>query len=427
LVGTVNMQDAAPLRPYDGVGWTLQIQMGVEALEMARPLDDSVALSRVESVAISPGAVIGSGRQFVFPHTDNNSLSAARAILAAGGSVSWSLEPMTIDGATHPPGTFVVAAGSIDRRELERIVASRGITLRGGRVDAPTAPLSNPRLAIYKSWVANMDAGWLRWVCERYGFAYHLLTDAEVRAGGLRDRFDVILLSDQGAGSIVNGHRKGTIPPDYVGGITRAGVENLKAFVRGGGVLVCNKGSAELAIDAFELPVRNALRGSGRGEFNIPGSIVKMNYDVAHPIAFGMTERGVAYFDGGARGYDIGPFEEEEGESSEASTEQTSGARGARGARGGQRGSGRGGRGGQAATSSARAESGPTPNVVARFPEESLLVSGWETGADQLEGKAAVLEAKVGDGRVVIFGFNAVNRAQAFSTFKLLLNALYYR
>ncbi len=46
--GLVNPEDweGGPLRPYDGVGWTLPIQMGVEYREMSSPL--SVGLTPVE-------------------------------------------------------------------------------------------------------------------------------------------------------------------------------------------------------------------------------------------------------------------------------------------------------------------------------------------------------------------------------------------
>ena len=73
------------------------------------------------------------------------------------------------------------------------------------------------------------------------------------------------------------------------------------------------------------------------------------------------------------------------------------------------------------------AEEGETPRiqVVARYPDEPLLLSGFLAGEGRLHGKAAVIEAEVGDGRVVLFGFNVQNRAQAHATHKLLYNAVF--
>jgi glutamine amidotransferase-like uncharacterized protein len=65
--------------------------------------------------------------------------------------------------------------------------------------------------------------------------------------------------------------------------------------------------------------------------------------------------------------------------------------------------------------------------VVATYPDESedILVSGYLKGGDKLEKKAAVVEYKVGKGRIVLIGFRPQHRAQPHRTFKLLWNALY--
>ena len=45
-----------------------------------------------------------------------------------------------------------------------------------------TFPLSAPKIALYKSWVSNMDEGWTRWLLKEYAFAVDTLHDAEVLA-----------------------------------------------------------------------------------------------------------------------------------------------------------------------------------------------------------------------------------------------------
>ena len=64
---------------------------------------------------------------------------------------------------------------------------------------------------------------------------------------------------------------------------------------------------------------------------------------------------------------------------------------------------------------------------VATYPEEPLLLSGWMIGDERLRERAAALDISYGEGRVLAFGFNVHNRAQARSTMKLLFNALLYR
>ena len=86
-----------------------------------------------------------------------------------------------------------------------------------------------------------MDEGWIRWILEQYEFPLENIFDADVRAGRLNDRFDVIVLPSMSTNAIVNGHESGTVPPQYVGVIADIGVENLKKFVQNSGTTGCFK------------------------------------------------------------------------------------------------------------------------------------------------------------------------------------------
>jgi len=373
--------DGAPLAPYDGVGWTLPVQMGVDAQEIRTPL--KTGMNQVSEAVPPPGILAESGSHYVFSPADNNSFKAVNLILGNGGEVRRAFDDFTLNGGRYPKGTFIVDSGSIRKNILADIASETHITMTGGKAPAASRALKAPRIAVYTSWVANIDAGWISYIFDYYAFPYHQVTDAEIRAGDLHSRFDVIVLPDQSASSIINGHRKGSMPPGYTGGITMDGVDNLKQFVTEGGVLVCNKMSCDLPVRQFNLPVKNVLAGVPADSFNCPGSLIKIDFDTGSPLTYGLQKRGMAYFSRG-RAFEIHP------DSSAAADKNGS----------------------------------PPPAAAAVYPDEPLLISGWIIGEEKIRGRAAILEAPLGKGSVVLFGFNVHNRAQAYATFKLLFNAV---
>ena len=117
---------------------------------------------------------------------------------------------MAGDAAGLAAGSFLVTVTDATQgRQLADVVGAEGVQAQ--RIDRlprlAIPPVRLGRIGLYKSWVANMDEGWTRWLLEQYGFPYATLTDADVRAGALRDRFDVIILPDQTPRRIVAGHQ----------------------------------------------------------------------------------------------------------------------------------------------------------------------------------------------------------------------------
>ena len=92
------------------------------------------------------------------------------------------------------------------------------------------------------------------------------------------------------------------MPPELTGGIGEQGVKELRKFVEQGGTLVLLNRASEFAIEQFKLPVRNVVAGLPRSEFYVPGSILRIELDAAHPIGGGNAEvlnclgRGFACF-----------------------------------------------------------------------------------------------------------------------------------
>jgi Zinc carboxypeptidase len=242
------------------------------------------------------------------------------------------------------------------------------------------SPIQNPvkrgvRLALYRSWTASIDEGWTRWLFDTFNVPYTSLRDSDVRAGNLRSKFDVIVLPSMRLREIVEGRAAGTAPTEMTGGIADAGVESLRRFIEEGGTLVCWDESTEFAINRLGLPVKNVLEGLKASEFYCPGSILRLEVDASSPLARGVGRVADAYFINSAA------FE---------------------------------------VTDPARA------HVVARYAanRESVLRSGWLLGAQYLAGRAAVVEATLGKGRVLLFGFRPQHRGQTWGTFPFVFNAI---
>jgi hypothetical protein len=245
------------------------------------------------------------------------------------------------------------------------------------------------RNGLYKSSVPSMDEGWTRWVFEverdRSCVAYSTLRDSELRAGNLYPRYDSIVIPDQAPRTILNGYRVGAMPPQYTGGIGEEGVKALREFVEQGGTLIFLNRASDFAIEQFKLPLRNVVTGVPRTDFFVPGSILRIELDTSHPIAKGMQKESIAWAE------DSPVFEV------------------VKSASGGE-------------------ESGvPTSNVriIARYPaHKDPLLSGWLLGGDRIKGKAALVEVKMGKGRIVLFGFRPQYRAQSLASYPLFFNAI---
>src|SRR5262249_19587539 len=156
---------------------------------------------------------------------------------------------------------------------------------------------------LYRPWTASIDEGWTRWILEQYKFPFESLYNAGVRAGHLRQKYDVIVIPDVSERQIVEGVRPGTIPERYAGGIGEEGVEELRAFVAQGGTLFPFNTPSLFPIDRLKLPVENVLAGLTPTQFYCSGSLLDVHVeDAKTPLTAGiapdtavMFERGPAF------------------------------------------------------------------------------------------------------------------------------------
>ncbi len=388
--------ESPPERPYDIAGWTLPLQMGVRTIAVVHPFEADLSL--VPMLTKGQGSLerVSEPTGYLFENRTNaeaiilNRLFNAKL---ADNSPKYTLyqtdREIERGDKTFPRGTVLIRTALPplqEMEEMEALASEFGIRIYADtstdeeiltrRVSKVTAP----RLGLYKPWTANMDEGWTRWVLDTHEFTYNSLTNAEIQAGNLVERYDAIILPDFGASGILNGHAAGKLPPEYVGGIGTEGLANLRAFVEDGGTLICLNRSTELPLEYFglgEKGIVNVVKRENQPKENAffcPGSLLRVRVDTKHPIGYGL-DRDMAIF------FKSGPVFD--------------GVRG-------------------------------DVNAIATYPEFNPLMSGWLEGEKRIRQKTALLETPLGKGHVILFGFKPQHRGQSHGTFKLLFNAIYY-
>ncbi len=398
-----------PERPYDAAGWTLPMQMGIHVVYGTAPLTDDTRAKmkllgpmpepRIKPVAYdaalktdrapfdsTPGAgfdndptahaivpmtgrIVGSGSVLLLDPAQNNTFRALNAAWARGAAVQRVGNKYAVTG--------------LDDAAAETL--AKTLALQAERANAVTGrAMRRPRLGIYQPWTGSMDEGWTRWVLEQYGFAFTLIHPEDFKTP-LGDRIDVLVIPDDarvpisGASGGGRGGGRGAPPrPEHAYQLLPDDVQRFAQFVRSGGTVVALSNASAFVIEQLKIPVRNTVAGLKPEEFFLRGSIVEVATDEApaHPVMAGMPEKAAVFVDGSP------VFETLDGFSG---------------------------------------------SVLARYAATgSPLLSGYLIGEKYLNGKAAAIDASVGDGHVILIGFRPEWRGQPFGAFRVLFNAVLY-
>jgi hypothetical protein len=360
-----------PVPPYDIAGWTLALQMGIKYDRILDSFDGP--FTKVEGLAHPPETRIffdDTPVGYRISHRVNNSFTLVNRLLKAGTEVYW----------LKPDGTIWVPASSVTYSDLVKWASELGVpvgvSVQPSRADL--IKLKPLRIGLYDQYGGLAPSGWTRWLFEQFEFPFEVVYPQTLDAGNLNRKYDVLVLTDgafrKGAGG-GSQPAPASIPLEYrtwLGRITEdKTVPQLKQFVQAGGSLVTIGSSTGLA-ELLGVPVSNPLAGLSREQFYVPGSLMRATVDATQPLAFGMGPEAIVFFDSS-------PVFKLDGD----------------------------------------------VRKVAWFASRETLASGWAWGQEHLEGSAAIAEAKVGAGRVVLLGPEVAFRGQSHGTFKLLFNALY--
>jgi hypothetical protein len=230
--------------------------------------------------------------------------------------------------------------------------------------------IRRPRIGLYKSFMPAIDEGWTRWLLEQFEFAYANVGNREMQAGELRRRYDVLVFPDQPVNNLVNGYAKGAMPEEFTGGLGDTGAAALRAFASEGGTLIFLNRSSAYATQALGVKAKNVLDGVSSRDFYAPGSLLNAVLDTRHPITLGLPREITIWSE----------------HSPAWETKDT---------------------------------------AVARYPDTQILASGWLLGEKRLAGHTPLVDARMGQGHVILFGMRPQYRGQSYQTFKLFFNSLF--
>lgn len=382
---------APPNRPYDNAGYTLAMQMGVQFDRVLDAFDGP--FERVRNVArvLAGGFPLDAAPAgYYLTRQANDSFTVVNRLLKAGQAV------FSMPEGPGGPGTFYVPAAAAST-EILRAATSLGVSFApaGTAPSARMVALRSMRIGLFDVYGGSIPSGWTRLVLESFEFPYQVVFPADLDAGNLRDRFDVLIFN--GNGIPAPGGRGGgagvgapgatgragfvprPIPPEYArrqGSFTAATMEMVKAFARQGGTVIYIGSAVQGAARQFDLPVTDQLAGVPADKYFVPGSVLRVSVDPKNPLAYGLPHQVDVFFDNDP-------------------------------------------------VFTLRSDATAGVKSVAWFADGSPLRSGWAWGAAYLDKGVEVVDAEVGQGHVLLFAPEITFRAQPHGTFKFLFNGIF--
>jgi len=382
------------LQTYDDSGWSMGYAFNIDVVESADSSILKVKTTPVTSGTIK-GKLAGTGTAGIaIAHLGSNNMISFRYKLK---DVAMRVveKSFTADGVEFPAGSFVVTDNAAAAR-VKAAVEELGLTASALNA-APTVAMHDadvPRVAIYSQWTGTQNLGWYRLTFDRFGIPFELFYKEQLVKGGLRAKYDVILMAEQPLGKSVVMAAPAAKPVPYVkndkykflgmygetsdmsGGFGQAGVDAFADFLEKGGTIIAIGESARLPIefgwantvDKVTVPGLTSQRPLVQAEVVRP----------EHPVFYGYVGKTMPIKYVGGTPFKVGVADE--------------------------------------------------GNVLGRYVGgEASVLSGLMTGADSLRGRpfaVDVPQAYKGQGRVIMFSNNPIYRWQNHGEFNMVFNSV---
>lgn len=393
----MRIQDNYPdekLFTYDDAAWTIGLMTHTDVVEVTDKAALGVATTPVTNFTLR-GSIsnAGPGGYIVL---DNGSVNLAVLRYRLKDTNVRIVEQGFKLGKTDvPAGSFLVPANA--HSALAPAVVELGLTAIAApaNLGASTHEVAIPRTAVFSTWGSTEKVGWLRYAFDQYETPYDLIYKEQVRGGNLRDKYDVIILPNQGRTArdiVFDIPMKGKPLPykkndefkslgmygesdDIRGGMGTEGLSELRKFVEQGGTLITTGNASEVPA-AFGL-VDDVTAAPAPGDSYAPGPIVKAKFlQPLSPIFYGYN------------------------------TADTVSVR-------------------WATNTLLNVRPAVKGKVLMEFPGgKSSILSGFMRNADQIQNQPAIINSELGEGRVLMFATNPIWRWQTLGEYRMLYNAM---
>ena len=442
--------------PYDDTGWSLGDQFGVDLMRVT-----DVALLEAPMQAVTwplpAKAAQGNGTIRIIANPASAELASLR-FAAKGTSIEIASEAFKIGEREFAAGSLI--ARSADS-SFDKVAAKLGVDVFNADSipEVATRKLGLPRVAVMHTWLSTQTEGWWRMALDDLGIPFTYISTQDVaRSDNLRKRFDVILFGPIGYSNtqlIVDGlpmygnampWKKSALTPnlgridstdDIRPGLGGSGVDHLKRFVHDGGLLITSMDTAKFVIDSGLAPGVSLV---DKGNLRINGTLVRaQTTESESPVTWGYGSPFTVYSEHGMA-FKVSNQILGDGRIPTADEHK--------------RPTGRGGpddidlpqgagyveppelpsvkpwqalplNAEQARDNLFLIPEGQRPRALLRFADSSdLLVSGLLDNSGSLARKAAVVDARLGKGHVLLFGINPMWRAATIGSYPLVTNAI---
>jgi hypothetical protein len=306
--------------PYDDISWELPAHYRLEAIPTADASVRSAALARLGEEPRPAGNVAGSGPVFVMKDTGQEGLLAARYRLSGFG-VEIAERAFRAAGIDFPAGSWILPAQDGLAGAVRATAAELALDFTSAAAPPAVArhAAKAARIGVWVPWADTDSIGWIRYALDQRQVPYTYLRDEDVRAGGLRDRVDVLIYGhvDLELAEQIQGLPKawGPMPykktpqtpshgtpaesDDITGGIGWEGVAQLQRFIEDGGLLVTLGSASVLALEGgIVRGVRRAeggpspRLGQAGAATRTPGAHLRVTFARPdHPLAYGYPAR----------------------------------------------------------------------------------------------------------------------------------------